>query len=223
MAKNIALEQEERIREFGEERLRKADIAHGFDHVECVVNMARRIALCEGADLKIVIPAAYLHDIVSRKEVEKFYLHTDKSVAEGKRFLEDMDFSADEIEQIGDVIAASSYESYLSGTEPTSLEAKVVRDADWLDAMGARGIARVFAFAGHYGCPEMGEVEWDPEKPAKLEMNVSGPDPSPIYHFFSKMLWLKDLMQTDAGKIEAEKRHRFMVNFLKRYRAECES
>jgi uncharacterized protein len=221
MLDNITPEQEKRIREFVKERLREADIAHGFDHVEYVVNMARKIALREGADLRIVIPAAYLHDIVSRQEVETFDLHTDESAAEGKRLLNKMGFSAAEAEKIGDAILASSYESYLKGIMPASLEAKVLRDADWLDAMGARGIARVFAFAGHYGCPEMGEVDCDPEQPKKLEMNSSGPDPSPVYHFFSKLLWLKDLMQTDTGKVEAEKRHQFMVDFLKRYKAEC--
>ena len=221
MSCGITPEQEERIRDFVEERLRGADIAHGFDHVEYVVNMARKIAMREGADLRIVIPAAYLHDLVSRGEVESYDLHTSESMAEGTRFLRDIGFSADDIQKIGEVIMTSSYESYLKGEEPASLEAKILRDADWLDAIGARGIARVFVFAGHYGCPEMGTVDWDPEDPEKLEMSVSGPDPSPIYHFFSKLLWQKDLMLTDTGKMEAEKRHQFMVEFLKRYREEC--
>ena len=221
MSENVALEQEKQIREFVKERLREADIAHGFDHVEYVVNMARKIALREGADLRIVIPAAYLHDLVSRGEVESYDLHTGESVAEGIRFLKDMGFSAADIEKIGEVIMTSSYESYLKGKIPTSLEAKILRDADWLDAIGARGIARVFVFAGHYGCPEMGTVDWNPENPERLKMSTSGPDPSPIYHFFSKLLWQKDLMLTRTGRIEAEKRHQFMVEFLKKYREEC--
>ncbi len=222
MPDDITAEQEKQIRSFVKERLQNGDIAHGFDHVEYVVNMARKIALREGANLKIVIPAAYLHDVVSRGEVESFDLHTDESAAVGKRFLKNMGFSEAEINEIGDIIATSSYESHLKGVKPASLEAKVVRDADWLDAVGARGIGRVFVFAGHYGCPEMGTVDWNPEKPQKLEMSVSGPDPSPIYHFFSKLLWQKDLMQTETGRMEAEKRHQFMVDFLKRYKAECE-
>ena len=217
---NIDIE-EKQIRQYVVEKLKKADIAHGFDHVECVVNMARKIALCEGANLRVVIPSAYLHDIVPRNEVERFDLHTEESASEAKRFLRSMGFSPDEIDEIGNVIIASSYESYLKGKEPESLEAKVVRDADWLDAIGARGIARVFVFAGHYGCPEMGKVEWDPDSPSKLVMNTYGPDPSPIHHFFSKLLWLKDLMQTKTGRIEAEKRHQFMIDFLKRYKLEC--
>ena len=222
MSCGITPEQEERIRNFVKGRLRGADIAHGFDHVEYVVNMTRKIAMRERADLRIVIPAAYMHDLVSRGEVESYDLHTGESVAEGSRFLKDMGFPANDIQKIGEVIMTSSYESYLKGKIPTSLEGKVLRDADWLDAIGARGIARVFVFAGHYGCPKMGTVDWDPEKPEKLEMIVSGPDPSPIYHFFSKLLWQKDLMLTNTGKMEAEKRHQFMVEFLKRYREEIQ-
>ena len=221
MPKDITPERERQIRDFVTARLQKADIAHGFDHVEYVVNMARKIALQERADLRIVIPAAYLHDIVSREEVERFDLHTDESATEGAKFLRSMGFAAAEIAEISNAIATSSYELHLKGREPLSLEAKVVRDADWLDAMGARGIARVFAFAGHYGCPEMGKVDWDLENQEKLQMNTAGPDPSPIYHFFSKLLWIRDLMQTNAGRSEAEKRHQFMVDFLKRYKAEC--
>jgi uncharacterized protein len=221
MNQNIDAEKEKQIRQYVIEKSKKADIAHGFDHVECVVNMARNIALRENADLKIVIPSAYFHDIVSRNEVERFDLHTEESASEAKRFLGNLCFSPDEIDKIGKVIIASSYESYLKGIEPESLEAKVVRDADWLDAIGARGIARVFVFAGHYGCPEMGKLEWDPDFPTKLVMSVSGPDPSPIYHFFSKLLWIKDLMLTETGRLEADKRHKFMIDFLKRYKSEC--
>ncbi len=223
MYEALTVGQEKQIREFAKEKLKNADIAHGFDHAEYEVGMAKKIALSEGANLRLVIPAAYLHDLVSRGEAERFDLHTDESAALGKQFLEKIGFSAAEIDEIVEVIRTSSYESYLEGNEPASLEAKVVRDADWLDSMGARGIARVFAFAGHYGCPEMGKVDCDPEQPKKLEMNVLGPDPSPIYHFFSKLLWLKELMQTETGRTEAEKRHRFMVDFLKRYKAECAS
>jgi len=221
MNSSIENRQEEKIRLYVIEKLKKADIAHGFDHVECVVNMAKKIALREDANLRIVIPSAYLHDIVPRNEVERFDLHTEESASEAKRFLKSMGFSSDEIDEIGNVIIASSYESYIKGIKPKSMEAKVVRDADWLEAIGARGIARVFVFAGHYGCPEMGKVEWNPDVPERLVMNTSGPDPSPIYHFFSKLLWLKDMMQTETGRIEAEKRHQFMVDFLKRYKSEC--
>jgi len=221
MREIIFPEIEKQIRDFVQNKLKNADIAHGFDHIECVVQTAKIIAIDENADLNIVIPSAYLHDIIPRNEVERFDQHTEESAIEAKRFLKNIGLSELEIDKIGEVIIESSYESYINGKQPSSLEAKVVRDADWLDAIGARGIARVFVFAGHYGCPEMGKVKWDPENPEKLIMNSHGPDPSPIYHFFSKLLWIKGLMLTKIGKLEAEKRHQFMVDFLKRYSLEC--
>ncbi|MGQ9608215.1 MAG: HD domain-containing protein [bacterium] len=216
-------EQEQKIRQFAIKRHANSDIAHGFDHIECVVNMAKKIAIDTKAKLHIVIPAAYLHDIVSRKEVDSFDLHTENSTLLAREFLSSIGFSEQNIDEICSVIIESSYESYLRGIEPKTLEAKIVRDADWIDAMGARGIARVFVFAGYYRCPEIGKVEMDPERPDKLVMSTSGPDPSPIYHFFSKLLWLKDLMQTETGKKEAEIRHQFMIDFLKQYKSECNS
>ena len=215
------IEKEEAIRHFVIEKLKNADIAHGSDHIKCVVNMAKKIAIAEKANIRIVVPAAYLHDIVPRNEAERFDLHTEESANEAMRFLKSMDFSRHETDEIAKVIISSSYESYLKGKEPITIEAKTVRDADWLDAIGARGIARVFVFAGYYGSPDMGSVDWNPDDPQKLEMNLVGPDPSPIYHFFSKLLWLKDLMQTETGRKEAEKRHQFMIDFLKRYKSEC--
>jgi len=71
---------EEKIRHFVKEKIKNAGIAHGFDHIECVVNMAKKIALAENADLRIVVPSACLHDIVPRNEVERFDLHTEKSL-----------------------------------------------------------------------------------------------------------------------------------------------
>lgn len=214
-------DQENFIKEFVKGRLKSADIAHGFDHVEYVVKMAYQIGKKEGANFRILIPAAYLHDLVSRDEVESFDLHTEKSANLGKSFLKTLGFHENEVNQIGDTISTSSYQSYLKGKSPTTLEGKILRDADWLDAIGARGIARIFTFAGHYGCKEIGKIPWNPENPEKFDMNTSGPDPSPIYHFCSKLLWLKDLMLTETGKIEAQKRHDFMVYFLKKYKEEC--
>lgn len=215
------IEKEEAIKHFVMEKLKNADIAHSYNHTECVVNMAKKIAIADKANIRIVIPAAYLHDIIPRNEAERFDLHTEESAHEAMRFLKNIDFSSHEIDEVAEVIISSSYESYLKGKEPLTIEAKTVRDADWLDAIGARGIARVFVFAGYYGSPDMGNVDWNPDKPQKLEMNLVGPDPSPIYHFFSKLLWLKDLMRTETGRKEAEKRHQFMIDFLKRYKSEC--
>ncbi|RLG54109.1 MAG: hypothetical protein DRO00_02155 [Thermoproteota archaeon] len=221
--KGIKPEEEKRIKDYVREKVRFNDIAHGWDHVECVVNIAKRIGSKEGANMRILIPAAYFHDLVPRKIVAEHHEHSKASTQEAKRFLEKIGFSKRETELIIRTILTASYEAHEKGVEPELLEAKVLRDADFLDAMGARGIARVFAFAGAYGCPRgLGKLEWDPKNPPKLKMNLNGPDPSAIYHFASKLLWLKDLIFTREGKKLAKERHEFMIKFLERYKKEME-
>jgi len=211
-------EEEKRIRDYVKEKVRGNDIAHGWDHIECVVNLARKIGKKEGANMRILIPAAYFHDIVPRKSVGEHDEHSKASAKEAGNFLKRIGFTDEEIEMIMRTIVTSSYEAHERGIEPELLEAKVLRDADLLDAMGARGIARVFAFAGAYGCPEgLGKLEWDPRNPPKFKMNLKGPDPSAIYHFASKLLWLKDSILTEEGKRLARGRHEFMIKFLERY------
>jgi uncharacterized protein len=195
------------------------DLSHGFDHVRCVVGLARFIAKKERANLKIVTAAAYFHDYEPRRKLI-YESHTELSATKAILFLEKLGFSQDELDQIYKSIISSSYGSAELGHHPLSIEAKCVRDADWLDAIGARGIARVFAFGATHGCQELGEVEWNIEDPPHKLMSKIGPDPSPIYHFFSKLLWVKDKMQTETGRWLAEKRHARLVNFLRDYKEE---
>ena len=218
--RKLSKREEDEIRKYVKERLKNADIAHRFDHIEYVVKLAKKIGKKEGANLRILIPAAYLHDISFRGE--GYANHTERSVREAETLLRKIGFSEKEIEKIKETIISSSFESFTKGIEPKSIEGKVLRDADWLEAMGARGIARAFAFGSYYGCKELGKVKWNLKKPPKLKFNLNKPDPSPIYHFFSKLLHLKEKMLTKTGKKLAEKRHKFMIEFLKRYKAECE-
>ncbi len=221
--REITPEEEKEIRDYVKDKVRCNDIAHGWDHIECVVNIARRIGAKEGANMRILIPAAYFHDIIPRKAVTEHYKHSEASAEEARSFLSKLGFTSEEIDLVIKTILTASYEAHERGIEPDLLEAKVLRDADLLDSIGARGIARVFAFAGAYGCPEgLGRLEWDPKNPPKLKMNIKGPDPSAIYHFASKLLWLKDLILTKEGKRLAKGRHEFMIEFLYRYEKEME-
>ncbi|MCX8176143.1 MAG: HD domain-containing protein [Candidatus Bathyarchaeota archaeon] len=216
----LTKKEENMIKEFVKKKVKNMDLAHNFEHVRCVVNLAKKIGKIEGANLRIVIPAAYLHDVNPEGKNSKFSYTTMDSSMEAENFLKKVSFNLDEILKVKEAIISTSFTMHEMGISPKTLEAKVVRDADFLDAMGARGIARVFATAGYYGAHKIGKVKWNPEKPVKLKMNTKGLDPTPIYHFFSKLLWLKNLMQTKTGRKMAEKRHKFMVQFLKRYKAE---
>ena len=91
-----------------------------------------------------------------------------------------------------------------------------MRDADWLEALGARGVARACAFAGAFGKP-LGVVEWDPAYPPQLQMNTSAADPSVMHHFFSKLLWMEGKLLTKTARELAVSRHQFMVAFLNAY------
>jgi uncharacterized protein len=199
------------------------DLAHGYDHTECVVKLSRFIGKKEGANLRIVTAAAYFHDFEPRQKLI-FESHTKLSAHKAVSFLKRLhSFSKDELDRIYHCIDTSSYGSASLGYIPETIEAKVVRDADWLDAIGARGIARVFAFGATHGCETLGECYWDPENPPQMKMSLIGPDPSPIYHFFSKLLWVKDKVITDTGKKIAKIRHERLVNFLRNYYNEMES
>lgn len=220
---NLSSGIEKSIRDYVVKKLNPSDLAHTMEHIDCVVKMAKLISDEEGASQKITVPAAYFHDIAPR-ETGMHHMHTYKSAAMAGKYLPRLKcFTLDEIVHIQYCIITSSYGSYLLGYQPLSLEAKVVRDADWLDAIGARGIARVFAFNQAHGAKEMGHMLEDPEGlPIQIDMNITGPDENPITHFFTKLLKINSLLATSAGKKLGERRHKFMVQFLKQYQEDIE-
>lgn len=212
---------EKHIRAYVKKKLVPSDLAHTMEHVDSVVILAKLISEAEGASLKITVPAAYFHDAASR-EAAMHHMHTIKSAVLAREYLQKSGlFTPEEITHIQYCIITSSYGSYLLGYRPLSLEAKVVRDADWLDAIGARGVARVFAFEQAHGAKEMGYPDYDPEKLSiAVDMNITGPDSSPIYHFRTKLLKIYQLLETGAAKKLGEERHQFMIEFLKQYQNE---
>lgn len=220
--KNDLSEYEEKeIIEYIKSNIRRQnhDLAHGFDHTECVVRLATYLAKKENSNLRIVKAAAYFHDFEPRKKLI-FESHTKISAQIAVSFLKKLNFSDNELEEIYNCIATSSYGASELGNEPNNIEAKIVRDADWLEAIGARGIARVFAFAPSHNCEVLGEVRWDPSNPIKKRTSLIGPDPTPIYHFFSKLLWIKDKILTKSAKEIADIRHKRLVQFLIDYKSE---
>lgn len=220
---DVSTQEEEQIAEHIKKNIRKSvhDLAHGFDHVQCVVRLARFIAKKEGANLRVITAAAYFHDFAPRQKLI-YESHTKLSAQKAVDFLKKIGFNDHDLNKVYHCIDTSSYGSSELGHTPQSLEAKVVRDADWLDAIGARGVARVFAFGSAHGCETLGECIWDPTNPVRKQMSLVGPDPSPIYHFFSKLLWVREQIVTDTGRRIAEKRHERLVRFLENYKTEME-
>ena len=167
---------------------------HGFDHTMRVYRNAMKIGGKENCDRQIVALAALLHD------ADDYKLFETENNANARAFLVSRSVDADTTERI--VVAVNSVSfSKNRGKKPESIEGQIVQDADRLDAIGAIGIARTFAFGGKHG---------------------RSPEDS-IAHFHEKLLLLKDMMNTDTAKLLAEDRHNFMQDFLQEWDREVES
>lgn len=173
---------------------------HDYFHLKRVVENALKIGKAENANLFLVELSAWLHDVGDYK------LHdgVDRSEELVKEFLLTQNLSDELIDKVNEII---SQVSFSKGNSVTSLEAKVVQDADRLDAIGAIGIARAFAFGG-----SRGRELWNPDQP----------ESTTVQHFYDKLLKLKDLMNTETAKVIAEKRHRFLEEFLDQFYEEWE-
>ena len=165
---------------------------HDAEHTLRVYRNAMRIAEKEqGADNEIISLAALLHDA----DDHKLFHTVDNENARG--FLSSHAVSPEKMEAIISAINSVSF-SQNRGKHPGTLEGRIVQDADRLDAIGAVGIARTFAFGGEHG----------------RSLDTS------IQHFHEKLLLLKNEMNTDTARKMAEGRHAFMLEFLERYRKE---
>lgn len=196
-----------RTKEFVYEELHQDPSGHDWWHIVRVTKMAKRIAEMERADMFICEMAALLHDIADEK--------LNASEAEGlKKVMDWLKGNSVEPNTISAIIEIISTLSFKGGGRPemTTLEGKVVQDADRLDAIGAIGIARTFAYAG-----SKGELIYDPTiKPreAMTKEEYRNGQSTAINHFYEKLLKLKSKINTPFAKRIAEERHERMVQFL---------
>lgn len=173
---------------------------HDFDHTMRVYRMATRIAMEENADLQIVQLAALLHDVDDRKLSPETCENKDNAVS----FLKQNGVEEGKIRRIVQIISEISFSA--NKGVPTTIEGKCVQDADRLDAIGAIGIGRAFAYGG-----SRGRAIHDP---------TGADQTSTIQHFYDKLLLLKDLMNTATGRHLAQRRHSFMCVFLEQFYGE---
>ena len=183
-----------------------ADSAHDFDHVLRVVAMADRIAQAEGADREVVRAAALLHDIgldEGRAGHETSAANRAREILRGHGY-DDIFCHA--------VAQAIESHRFRSGPTPQTLEAEVLFDADKLDAIGAIGVARAFAFGAHRGQKLWGEMP--PDYTDLLDGVEADPrQHTAVHEFHVKLSKIKDRMFTATGKQIADERHAFMVRF----------
>jgi len=182
------------------------DAAHDEGHVRRVVANARALAAKEGADLAVVLPAAWLHDCVSVAKNSSQRSSASRLAAErAGEWLRAEAYPAEHIAAIEHAIVAHSFSARVP---PETLEAKVVQDADRLDALGAVGIARTLMLGGANGAPFYNLSEPFPVTRAADDRT------STIDHFFTKLLKLAQTMQTVAGREAAQQRAQFLQQFL---------
>jgi len=186
------------------------DASHDFDHILRVYQNAETILQSEPeANALLVRLAVLLHDVSDPKYSE------DKSAEES--ILSELDLTDEERQQIRDIISAVSFNGG-NEKEASTIEAKIVRDADRLDAIGAIGIARTFAYGG-----AKGRSLYNDEEEAREQMSEAdyrSKSTASVTHFYEKLLKLKDLMVTDKGRELAEGRHQFMEQFLQQLKLE---
>ncbi|CAM2884495.1 HD domain-containing protein [Paenibacillus sediminis] len=183
---------------------------HDWWHIERVTSLAKRIAKQENADVFICELSALLHDVADEK------LNPSKEAGMHKvaDWLEQQKVDGDAAEHVLDIIGAMSYRGGNSERMRT-LEGRVVQDADRLDALGAIGIARTFAYSG-----SKGQVMYDPDIPVRDQMTPEeyrGGKSTAVNHFYEKLFKLKDLMNTDYARKLADERHEFMEQFIARF------
>lgn len=188
------------------------DASHDWQHIERVMQNAKKILEHEKADAFLVELAVLLHDVSDpkyRKEGED--LETE--------IMDSLELPVKVKEDIRSIIQSVSFKGG-HGVQADTIEAQIVQDADRLDAIGAIGIARTFAFGGAKG-RKLYDWEEEPRKNMTEEEYRSKPTSS-VTHFYEKLLLLKDRMTTDTGKQIAEERHRFMLSFLKQLHNETD-
>ena len=188
------------------------DVAHDLGHVRRVVGNARKLAAYEGAKLEVVLPAAWLHDcVVVPKDSPARKLASRQAAERAVQWLRTWGVPEMLLPEIAHAIEAHSFSAAIP---PRTIEAKVVQDADRLEAIGAVGLARCLMLGG-----ALGRTLYAAEDPF-CERRQADDGAATVDHFYTKLLQIEDLMQTTGGRTEARRRTEFLRQFLAELRRE---
>jgi uncharacterized protein len=208
----------EKTASFIKEKFATEGSGHDWWHMYRVWQLAKRIAKEEkDVNLQIVELAALLHDIADFKFHGGDFEAGPKAA---RTWLKGLKVDEKSIKHVEDIVRNVSYKGALIKPNLKSKEGQIVHDADKLDAIGAIGLARVFAYSGSVGIPIF-VPGLKPAKPEKKPKNLITTTSS-INHFHEKLLLLKDRMYTQTGKKMAERRHQYMEEYLKEFHKEWE-
>ncbi|MEH3113157.1 HD domain-containing protein [Pedobacter terrae] len=203
--------------DFVQKTLANAEAGHDWFHIERVFKTAQTINQQENGDELIVAFAALLHDIADPK-----FNNGDEELGPNMAasFLSSIDIDPNIISHVKLIIQNMSFKNSFDSTGFTSKEMQIVQDADRLDAIGAIGIARAFTYGGFKN-----RVLYDPTILPQVHLNkesYKNTTAPTINHFYEKLLLLKNMMNTEAGKAMATERHNFMLLYLEHFYKEWE-
>ncbi|MEY8371090.1 HD domain-containing protein [Aerococcaceae bacterium 50-4] len=205
-----------KIQDFARERMAFDPTGHDYWHADRVAKLAQKLYVADyGASnveaLMVIEAAAYLHDTIDDKLVSDIIF----SQMEVEKLLDELDFSSASRENILFTIQHMSYSKNLTTQYELSIEGQYVQDADRIDALGAIGIARTFAYGGHAN----NEI-YNPTIPvidAKNKEDYRNHPSTAINHFHEKLLKLEHSMNTESGKVIAHERTNYMRQFLDQF------
>ncbi|QWU13842.1 uncharacterized protein SAMN04487895_10183 [Paenibacillus sophorae] len=203
----------EKTKQFVKEKLEGEGSGHDWWHIVRVYNNAIDIAKqTKEADCFIVELGALLHDIADHK----FGYTDDDRRRMISDFLGKLEVSKEIIEDVVYIANNISFKGGANTHKLSTIEAKIVQDADRLDAIGAMGIGRTFAYGGHVNRPMYNPAFTN----NAVDVTDGNSENDTISHFYEKLLLLKDLMNTSIGAQKAQRRHDIMVEFLNNFYAE---
>lgn len=192
--------------------IESGDPAHDLEHIRRVVLNTKKIAETENLSMDVLLPAAWLHDCVhvpkdSPERSSASQLAADNAVS----ILRQHGYPPEHFDTIHHAIEAHSFSADIT---PLTMEAKVLQDADRIDALGAIGLSRCLMLGGH-----MASDLYHSEDPFAKNRSLNDASYC-VDHFYAKLLSLKDTMKTKTGKALAEKRTKFLTDFLEQLRSE---
>jgi uncharacterized protein len=200
----------EQVKEQVKKLLEKDNSGHGMDHINRVLELSLKFSEKENANKDIISLIALLHDV---DDYKLFGMENAKNLTNAKRIMNECNVDKKIQEQVCMAISNIGYSKRLKGCCPTTLEGKIVSDADMCDALGANGILRVHAYTIKNEKPFFDRNIF-PIEDMSAEKYIRKCADSSVCHIFEKILKLKDLMLTNSGKKEAKKRHQIVVEFL---------
>jgi uncharacterized protein len=205
------------IRARAKEFFRTAPPSHDWSHVERTYKLCVKIGKKEKADLQVLKAAALLHDIARMEEDVSSgkICHAERSATMAEKILKEVKFPRTKIRQVMHCIESHRFRGI---RKPKTLEAKILSDADKLDAIGAIGVARAYAYGGEHGYRLYGKIP----KNYRLQRFKNPRIHNPVIEYHQKLQKIKDRLLTKTGKEIATGRHRFLTMFFKRLFKEIE-